>query len=157
MQNLAIRNFANKANLLVPDTTKRRLLLPAIIGIALGSYLQQSLAEDVSPMTVFNSKHAANVARAVSTFNEDVMIDVNAAQAAAQSIYLVRNRILNGKPCVYSSMPDVNFMSAVFGFATVVPMDVYAAIQEDSVSSTKLYQLALLLVDELKAANVIAL
>lgn len=157
MQNLAIRNFASKVNMLLPDTNKRRLLLPVIVGIAIGSYLQQSVADDVSPMTVFNSSHAANVARVVSQFNEDILMDVATAQAAAQSIFLVRNRILNGKPCAFNVMPDVNFMSTVLGFSTVVSMEVYAALQEDNVSSAKIYQLALLLIDELKTANVISL
>lgn len=157
MQNLNLRQYANTVALLVPDTQLRRVLVPAILGIAIGSLIKQPVTDDLNATTAFNSMHLANVARAVSVINEEVLVDVEATIASAKAIFLVRNRILHGQACAFSAMPEIDFMSVVLGFSTVVPLEVYQAIVAAGLSSVKLYQSSLVLVGELKKTSAIEL
>lgn len=157
MQNRNILEFANKAALLVPDGMNRRVLLPAIIGIAIGSFLTPKMGEDVQPMTAFNDAYLVNVARAVSKINEDMIIDVNAACEAAKAMYLVRHRIVNGMPLAHSVSPEFDIMAVILGFSTVLPLDVHAAFKAVGLSASTLYISALLMMDELKKTGYISL
>lgn len=157
MQNLAIRNFANQANLLVPDTANRRVLLPAIIGIAIGSCLVPKLGEELHPMTVFSDNYLINVQRAVSKINEELLIDVKTACDSACSMYMVRHRILNGMVPTKSVSPEYDILSVMLGLSTVFPLETYEALKAIGLSAATLFTTANLLIDELKRSNFIAL
>jgi hypothetical protein len=157
MMNMDIRDFANRVALLLPDTHKRRIVLPALLGMAIGSFLQVKQEADLSPVTAFNSAHTANVGRAVSFLNEEIMIDVQAAIEAAKSMYLVRSRILSGQPCDYSINPEFDIMAIALGMSAVVPVEVYNVMKETGLSASKVYNLATLMIGNLKKSGAIDL
>lgn len=157
MNNMQIRAFASKMTLLLPDTTKRRLVLPAIMGMAMGNFLPVKQGKELSPMTVFNDNHLANVSRAVSYLNEEMMVNVPATIEAARAMYLIRERILNGKPATYTVNPEFDIISIALGLSTVLPVETYKAIMETGLSASTLYGLANLLIEDLKKTNAIQL
>jgi hypothetical protein len=157
MNHLAIRSFANQTSLLLPDTAKRRMILPALIGMAIGNFLQVKQGDELNPLTVFNSLHIANVSRAVSFLNEEILIDVPAAIEAAKTMYMVRHRIFNGSPADYSVNPEFDFMSIALGLSAVLPVETYQVIKESGLSAAKVYTLANLMIGDLKKAMAVTL
>lgn len=157
MQNLEIQNFASQAQLLLPDTAKRRLILPAVVGMAIGNFLAVKQGNELSPMTQFNDSHAGNVGRAVSILNEEFYLDIQAVIESAKSMFLIRHRILNAQPVEYSASPEFDFMAVAMGLSTVVPVEVYKAITETGLSAAKVYTLANLMVAKLKEAKQLSL
>lgn len=157
MQNTEIQAFAVATGRLIPDAAKRRIVVPYLLGMALGSFLQVKLGTDLAASTNYSSSHAANVARAVSFFNEHMILDIAPALEAAKSMYLVRDRIVNGTPCDFNANPEFNVVAVMLGFASIMPLEVYATMNETGLGANKIYSMALLLVDKLKAANAISL
>lgn len=157
MQNLEIQNFARQAQLLLPDTAKRRLILPAMIGMAIGNFLAVKQGNELSPVTQFNDSHTGNVGRAVSALNEEFYIDVQATIDAAKCMFMIRHRILNAQPVEYSASPEFDFMAVALGLSAVVPLEVYEAIKETGLSAAKVYTLANLLIANLKQKQVLSL
>lgn len=157
MQNSEIQAFAVAAGRLIPDSAKRRIVLPYLLGMAVGSFLQVKLGTDLSAASNYGSSHAGNVARVVSFFNEHMILDVAPALDAAKSMYLVRDRIVNGTPCDFNASPEFNVVAVMLGFASIMPMEVYATMNETGMGANKVYSMALLLVDKLKASQAISL
>lgn len=153
MQTLEIQAFANAASLMLPDTVKRRLILPCLVGMALGNFLQVKLGEDMNPMTSFADMHAGNVSHAVSCLNEEMFLDVPATIDAAKMMYMLRHRILNAQPCDYQTNPEFDFMAVALGLSVVLPLEVFNAIKETGLSSSKVYSAANLMISKLKASN----
>lgn len=157
MQTPQIREFTNKVALLLPDTTVRRVLLPTILGMAVGNFLQVKQGLELNPMTAFNDLHIANVSRAVSVLNEEILMDVPTAIESAKTMYMVRHRLVNSQPAVYSVNPDFDFMAIALGLSTIVTPEVYQLLKDNALSSTKLYTMANLMLDSLKSSNLLAL
>lgn len=150
MNNIEIQAFASKAALLLPDTANRRLILPALVGIALGGFLQVKQGPELNPATVFNDMHVANVGRAVSFLNEQFIFDTNAAVAAARSFFLVRSRIVNGIPCDVGDSPEYDFLSVALGLSTILPVEVYTAVKATGLSTGSVLTQLTLLIHSLK-------
>lgn len=155
MQNQNIQKFASQSALLVPDGQNRRILVPAVIGLAIANFLQPKLGDDLNPMTAYNDVHRGNVERAISALNEDMIIDVVAAIEAAKAMYIVRHRIINCIPGAYSASPEFDFLAVVLGLSTVMPVQVYDVIRACGLSSSKLYCAAVCLIEDLKKTNFI--
>lgn len=150
MQNTDIQTFATHSARLIPDNTKRRLILPHLIGMAIGSYLQIKVGNDLSSATNYASSHAGNVSRAVALFNENLIIDVGVAIDASKAMYLIRDRLVNGIPADYSASPEFNLVSIMTGVSQVMPLEVYSAINECGLAPSKIYSMALNLIKRLK-------
>lgn len=157
MNHLAIREFANKTALLLPDTMKRRMVLPTLIGMAIGNFLEVKKGDELNPMTVFNTMHVANVSRAVSFLNEEIMIDVPGTIEAAKTMYMVRHRIFNGSPADYVVNPEFDFMAIALGLASIMPAATFEAIKETGLSAPKVYTMANLMIGDLKKAAALVL
>ena len=157
MQNQFIQKFAGQCGMLVPDGINRRILVPAVIGLAIANYLQPKIGDELNPLGTYNDLHRANVERVVSMLNEEMIIDVKAAVEAAKSMYIVRHRILNCIPGAYSTSPEFDFLAVVLGLSTVMPVQVYDVIRACGLSSSKLYCSAVCLIDDLKKTNFIKL
>lgn len=149
MQNYEINDFVNACNMLIPDTANRRVVVPAIIGTAVASFIPVQLGQDVNPMTVYASGPMGAVSAQISKINENCLHDVEAAMEAARAFYLVRYRIANGMPGDAIGAPEMGFMCNVLGMSSVYPMEVHKAINATGLSATTLYQKALLMVDTL--------
>lgn len=157
MQNFEVQEFAGKVSLMLPDSTKRRLILPVIIGMAVGSHLVPKIGNELNPMTVFADAHVANVARTVSFLNEEMIIDVQAACEAAKMMFLLRSRILNGEACDYNVNPEFEFLATALGIAPIMPLEVWNAIKEVGLQASSVLQMANLLICKLRANNKISL
>ena len=157
MQNLEIQAFAGKVSLMLPDTVKRRLILPVIVGMAIGNHLVPKIGNELNPMTVFADAHAGNVARTVSFLNEELLIDVMAACDAAKMMFLLRSRILNGDACDYNANPEFDFMATAMGLAPIMSVEVWEAIKETGLSAGRVLQLANLLISKLRETGKISL
>lgn len=157
MQNLEIQAFAGKVSLMLPDTVKRRLILPVIVGMAIGNHLVPKIGNELNPMTVFADAHAGNVARTVSFLNEELLIDVLAACDAAKMMFLLRSRILNGDACDYNVNPEFDFMATAMGLAPIMSVEVWDAIKETGLSAGRVLQLANLLISKLRETGKISL
>lgn len=156
MNNIEVQAFAQKASLLLPDTANRRLILPALVGIALGSFLQVKQGPELNPATVFNDMHVANVGRAVSFLNEQFIFDTNAAISAARSFFLVRSRIVNGIPCDVNASPEFDFLSVALGLSTVFPVEVYEAVKASGLSTGTVLSQLTMLVHSLKKQGMLS-
>lgn len=141
MQNFETQKYVRNMQLLLPDTPTRRLVLPFIIGLAIGEHLQAKQGNELNPYTVFADEHASRVSQVVSCLNEEMIIDVQAAQDAARAMYIMRHRILNGTPCDYASnnVPEFDFMAVALGLSSVVPLEVYEALKSTGLSACSAY------------------
>ena len=157
MKNMTIRDFANQAAMLVPDTNKRRIVVPTILGMAIANFLQPKMGDDLNPIAVFNETHAANVARVVSAMTEEMIVDVPTMLEAAKAMYIVRHRILNCRPADYSANPEFDFMGIALGLSAVMTVEAYTAIHETGLSASKMYQLANFMVEDMKQNKLINL
>lgn len=157
MQNTKVQEFANKVGLMFPDSSKRRIILPTLLGMAIGNFLAVRVGGDVSPATAYNDAHLANVARTVSYFNEGMIIDVKASCEAAKMTYLVRDRFINGVPASISASPEFDFMAVAFGLSPIMPVEVYTLIKEAGLSANSAYSMLTMLVMSLKEAGLIQL
>jgi hypothetical protein len=157
MQNFEVQEFAGKVSLMLPDSAKRRLILPYIIGMAIGNHLVPKIGNELNPMTVFADAHTANVARTVSFLNEEILIDVMTTCEAAKMMFLLRSRILNGDACDYNVNPEFDFLATALGIAPVMPVEVWNAIKEVGMQASSVLQLANLLISKLRQNNKICL
>lgn len=157
MQNTKIANFARQAQLLVPDTATRRIVMPTVVGIALGSFLTVAQGGELHPNTSYMDNHVANVGRAASYVNENMYIDINVALEAARNMYMLRWRIVNGKPSEYSVNPEYDWLATAIGIAPLVPLEVYEALKSTGLSAAELLTKARMLIDALKTEGLIAL
>lgn len=157
MQNLEIQEFAGKAGLMLPDTVKRRLILPVIVGMAIGNHLVPKLGNELNPMTVFADAHAGNVSRTVSFLNEELLIDVQSACEAARMMFLLRSRILNGDACDYSVNPEFDFLATAMGLAPIMPVEIWDAIKETGLGASRVLQQANLLISKLRDSGKISI
>jgi hypothetical protein len=157
MQNFEVQEFAGKVSLMLPDSSKRRLILPVLVGMAIGNHLIPKLGQELNPITVFADAHAGNVARTVSFLNEEMLIDVPAACEAAKMMFLLRSRILNGEACDYNVNPEFDFMATAMGVAPIMPLEIWNAIKEVGMQASGVLQLANLLICKLRANSKISL
>lgn len=157
MQNFEVQEFAGKVSLMLPDSAKRRLILPVLVGMAIGNHLVPKIGQELNPMTVFADAHAGNVARTVSFLNEEVLIDVQAACEAAKMMFLLRSRILNGDACDYNVNPEFDFMATAMGLAPIMSVEIWNAVKEVGMQASGVLQLANLLISKLRASNKISL
>lgn len=155
MQNLDIQDYASKITLVLPDTAVRRLVLPYIIGMAIGNFLAVKQGNELSPMTAYADAHAGNVSRAVSKINEEVMIDVQVAMDAARNQYLLRSRILNGDCVDYRVSPEFDFMAVAMGISATMPLEIYTALKGTGLGASTAYSMSNLLISKLKEAKLI--
>lgn len=157
MQNREIQEFASKTSLMLPDVTNRRLVLPAIIGFAVGSFLKVNQGPELNPITAFNDLHIANVSRAVSFLNEEFVFDTKSAIEAARSMFLLRHRIVNAIPMEGIANPEFDFVSCAAGVSSLMPVETYEAIKATGLGASRVLQRANLLVASLKAQGKLAL
>lgn len=157
MQNLEIQEFAGKASLMLPDTVHRRLILPVLVGMAIGNHLVPKYGNELNPHTVFADAHIGNVARTVSFLNEELLIDVQAACEAAKMMFLLRSRILNGEANDYQANPEFDFMATAMGIAPIMSVEVWEAIKCTGMGAARVLQLANLLICKLRESNKISL
>jgi len=156
MQNFEIQEFAGKASLMLPDTVKRRLILPVLVGMAIGNHLVPKIGNELNPLTVFADAHAGNVGRTVSFLNEELLFDVPAACEAARMMFLLRSRILNGDACDYNVNPEFDFLATAMGIAPIMSVEVWDAIKETGLSAARVLQLANLLIGKLRDSGKIS-
>lgn len=157
MQNLEIQEFASKAGLMLPDTGNRRLILPVLVGMAIGNHLIPKYGRELNPHTVFADAHAGNVARTVSFLNEELLIDVPCAVEAAKMQFLLRSRILNGDANDYQANPEFDFLATALGIAPIMSVEVWEAIKATGLGASRVLQLANLLICKLRDSNKISL
>ena len=157
MHNTKVQDFANKVGLMFPDTVKRRVILPALLGMAIGNFLGVKIGDEVSPTTAYNDAHLANVARVVSFFNEEMIVDVKMACESAKMMYLVRDRFINGIPTSISASPEFDLMAVVFGFSSIMPVGVYDLLKEAGMTANSAYSMLTMLIMDLKQSNLIQL
>lgn len=157
MQNLKIQEFDRNSKLLLPDTNKRRQVLPTIVGLAIGSFLPVKQGHELTPQTCFADAHAGNVSRVVSFLNEQLLLDVPTALESARAMYIVRHRIVNGEPCDFAANPEFDFLATAIGLAPIMPVETYVAIKETGLSAAKVLSMAKNMIHDLKAAKQITL
>ena len=157
MQNPKVNQYAKQLALLVPDTAKRRAVLPVIVGMAIASFLPVPQSPDISAMTVFGDMHAAKVSSVTSYLNEQVFLDVPCALECAKAMFLVRFKIVNGKVCTYTVNPEFDIFSIALGLSTVLPVGCYEALKEVGMSASSVLNLTHMLLEDLKADGQISL
>lgn len=157
MQNQEIQQFANRIQMTMPDMVNRRVCVPYLIGMALGSHLKVSIGQDLNAMTAWADAHAGNVARAVSILNEQMVLDVKSILDATRDTYLARHRIANGVPPDFTTNPEFDLMAIVFGFSVVMPVEVYNQVKKTGMASNQVYSAALMLFAKLKENKTIAI
>lgn len=137
----------------MPDMINRRVCVPYLLGMALGSHLKVAIGQDLSAMTAWADSHAGNVSRAVSVLNEQMIVDVKAVIDAARDTYLARHRIANGVPLDFTANPEFDLMAIVFGFSAIMPVEVYTQVKKTGMASNQVYSAALMMFAKLKENN----
>lgn len=157
MQNTKVQEFANKSGLLIPDTIKRRIVMPYLIGMAIANFLSVKVGTEVSANTAFADNHLINVGRVVSFLNEEMIIDVKTTCEAAKMMYIVRDRFINGVPASVAISPEFDLMAVALGLAPVMPVEIYTVMKETGLSANTVYAMATMLLMGLKEAGLVQL
>lgn len=157
MQYPEIQEFAKTTSMLIPDTMDRRVVLPYLVGFAVGNFLSVPATGERSAMTDFNNQHLTSVGTVLSRLNEEFIFDVNVAVEAARSMFLIRWRIVHGEPIDFAINPEFDLLSTLVGVNTLLPLNVHENMKKINVGCVRVYANARAMIDKLRTANKIHL
>jgi hypothetical protein len=113
----------NSINATLPDPTTRGPVLAAALGLAMArdALLPSSPVEDES--NYFNMNALPTVRQKLSTFNENIIVDINATLQWTRAFWMIRYSAAHPRNYIMADASTVNFFESLVGADTMISQE----------------------------------